>query len=213
MAVLIELKNVTKSFGPNIVLENISLAVEQGETAGLVGGNGSGKSLLSKILCGFASPDSGQVLIRGKQLEKGRDFPEHVGIFINSPGFNGSCSGLQNLKFLAAIQGIIGEKEIRETMMRVGLDPDDKAKAENYSLGMKQKLGLAQAIMEKQDILILDGLFQGLDYKTYEEMKQLVLELKAEGKTIFLTSRHCRDIEWLCDRIYQMEGHRVNCGK
>lgn len=209
MKALIELKEITKSFGGNILFENVSLSVEQGETVGLVGANGSGKSVLFKILCGFESPDSGQVLIRGKQLGKGRDFPENVGVFINSPGFVGIYSGLQNLKFLAAIQGKIGEKEIREAMKKVDLDPDNKTKVDNYSLGMKQKLGLAQAIMENQDILVLDEPFNALDYKTYEEMKQMILELKADGKTIFLTSHNYQDIELLCDRSYLIADHKL----
>lgn len=163
----------------------------------------------SKSSVGLNAPDSGQVLIRGKQLGKGRDFPEHVGVFINSPGFVGIYSGLQNLKFLAAIQGKIGEREIREAMLKVGLDPENKTKVDNYSLGMKQKLGLAQAIMENQDILVLDEPFNALDYQTYEEMKQMLLELKAEGKTMFLTSHHYQDIELLCDQVYLIENHKI----
>lgn len=143
----IEVENVSKRFGKKPILENISLSVEQGQTIGLVGANGSGKSVLFKILCGFEKPDSGSVSMRGKQLGKnGRDFPENVGVFINAPGFIGMYSGLQNLKFLADIQGKISETEIREAMGKVGLDPENKTKVSNYSLGMKQKLGLAQAI-------------------------------------------------------------------
>lgn len=209
MDAYIELNNITKRFGQNIVLENVSFSVKKGAAVGLVGANGSGKSVLFKILCGFERPDSGQVLIRGKQLGKGRDFPEHVGVFINSPGFVGIYSGLQNLKFLAAIQGKIGEREIREAMLKVGLDPENKTKVDNYSLGMKQKLGLAQAIMENQDILVLDEPFNALDYQTYEEMKQMLLELKAEGKTMFLTSHHYQDIELLCDQVYLIENHKI----
>ena len=114
-------------------------------------------------------------------------------------------NGFQNLKFLADIQGKIGEKEIRQAMSKVGLDPDNKTKVDNYSLGMKQKLGLAQAIMEGQDILILDEPFNALDYKTYEDVKAIIRMLKAEGKTIFLTSHHYKDIEQLCDQVYSLE--------
>lgn len=168
--------------------------------------NGSGKSVLFKIICGFEKPDQGSVYVRGRQIGKnGRDFPADMGVFINSPGFIGIYSGFQNLKFLADIQGKIGEKEIRQTMTKVGLDPDNKAKVDNYSLGMKQKLGLAQAIMEGQDILILDEPFNALDYKTYEDVKTIIRMLKAEGKTIFLTSHHYKDIEQLCDQVYSIE--------
>ena len=206
MSSYIEVRNVSKSFSGRAILQNISLSVEQGTTVGLVGANGSGKSVLFKIICGFEKPDQGSVYVRGRQIGKnGRDFPADMGVFINSPGFIGIYSGFQNLKFLADIQGKIGEKEIRQTMTKVGLDPDNKEKVDNYSLGMKQKLGLAQAIMEGQDILILDEPFNALDYKTYEDVKAIIRMLKAEGKTIFLTSHHYKDIEQLCDQVYSLE--------
>lgn len=210
MSSYIEVKNVSKSFSGRAILQNISLSVEQGTTVGLVGANGSGKSVLFKIICGFEKPDQGSVYVRGRQLGKnGRDFPADMGVFINSPGFIGIYSGFQNLKFLADIQGKIGEKEIRQAMSKVGLDPDNKTKVDNYSLGMKQKLGLAQAIMEGQDILILDEPFNALDYKTYEDVKTIIRMLKAEGKTIFLTSHHFKDIEQLCDQVYSIEDCRL----
>ena len=210
MSSYIEIKNVSKRFGQKTILQNVSLPVEQGQTIGLVGANGSGKSVLFKVLCGFEKPDSGSVFIRGKQLGKsGRDFPENMGVFINSPGFIGMYSGLQNLKFLADIQGKISEAEIREAMGKVGLDPENKTKVSNYSLGMKQKLGLAQAIMEGQDILVLDEPFNALDYHTYEDVKSIIRMLKAEGKTIFLTSHHYKDLEQLCDLIYTIQDCRL----
>ena len=188
MSSYIEVKNVSKSFSGRAILQNISLSVEQGTTVGLVGANGSGKSVLFKIICGFEKPDQGSVYVRGRQIGKnGRDFPADMGVFINSPGFIGIYSGFQNLKFLADIQGKIGEKEIRQAMSKVGLDPDNKEKVDNYSLGMKQKLGLAQAIMEGQDILILDEPFNALDYKTYEDVKAIIRMLKAEG----MSGNHC----------------------
>ena len=210
MSSYIEVKNVSKSFGGKAILQDVSLSIEQGTAVGLVGANGSGKSVLFKILCGFEKPNRGSVYVRGKQLGKnGRDFPESLGVFINSPGFIGIYSGFQNLKFLADIQGKIGEKEIRQAMSKVGLDPDNKTKVDNYSLGMKQKLGIAQAIMEGQDILILDEPFNALDYKTYEDVKAIIRMLKAEGKTIFLTSHHFKDIEQLCDQVYSIEDCRL----
>lgn len=202
----IEVRNVSKSFGGRTILQDVSLSVDRGITVGLVGANGSGKSVLFKLLCGFEKPDKGSVYVRGTQLgTSGRDFPADMGVFINSPGFIGIYSGFQNLKFLADIQGKIGEKEIREAMSKVGLDPDNKTKVDHYSLGMKQKLGLAQAIMEGQDILILDEPFNALDYKTYEDVKSIIRMLKAEGKTIFLTSHHYKDIEQLCNQVYSIE--------
>lgn len=210
MGSYVEVKNISKSFGDRVILQDVSLSVEQGTTVGLIGANGSGKSVLFKIICGFEKPDQGSVYVRSRRLgKKGRDFPVNMGVFINSPGFIGIYSGFQNLKFLADIQGKIGEKGIRQAMSKVGLDPDNKTKVDNYSLGMKQKLGLAQAIMEGQDILILDEPFNALDYKTYEDVKNIIRMLKAEGKTIFLTSHHFKDIEQLCDQVYLIEDCRL----
>lgn len=210
MSSYIELKHVSKSYGHRTILRDVSCAVDCGKTVGFVGANGSGKSVLFKILCGFEQPDAGSVYVRGKQLGRdGRDFPDQMGVFINAPGFIGIYSGFQNLKFLADIQGKIGAAEIQEAMRKVGLDPDSKVKVDHYSLGMKQKLGLAQSIMEGQDILVLDEPFNALDYKTYEDVKTIIRMLRAEGKTIFLTSHRYKDIEQLCDAVYFIEDCRL----
>lgn len=195
MKILIEMKNVSKAFRSKNILQDVSFTVQQGETVGLVGANGTGKSVLFKMLCGFVEPDKGSIIVDGKKLGKGRDFPENMGIFINSPGFIGIYNGFKNLKFLADIQGKIGTMEIEDAMLKVGLDPSNKTKVDNYSLGMKQKLGLAQAIMENQDILVLDEPFNSLDYKTYGDIKEIIRMLKADGKTIFLASHNFSDIE------------------
>lgn len=209
MKILIEMKNVSKAFRSKNILQDVSFTVQQGETVGLVGANGTGKSVLFKMLCGFVEPDKGSIIVDGKKLGKGRDFPENMGIFINSPGFIGIYNGFKNLKFLADIQGKIGTMEIEDAMLKVGLDPSNKTKVDNYSLGMKQKLGLAQAIMENQDILVLDEPFNSLDYKTYGDIKEIIHMLKADGKTIFLASHNFSDIEQLCDKVYTIEDHRL----
>lgn len=209
MSTFIKLEHISKGFGGKNILEDISLVVEQGQTIGLVGANGSGKSVLFKILCGFEKPDKGCVFVGGDYLGKVRDFPDNVGVFINSPGFVGIYDGFKNLKFLADIKATIGDEQIKEAMRKVGLDPDNKTKVDNYSLGMKQKLGIAQAIMENQDILVLDEPFNALDYRTYEDIKGIIRELKAEGKTIFLTSHHYEDIEQLCDQVYTIENCKL----
>lgn len=209
MKILIEMKHVSKAFRNKNILQDVSFTVQQGETVGLVGANGTGKSVLFKLLCGFVEPDKGSIIVDGKKLGKGRDFPENMGIFINSPGFIGIYNGFKNLKFLADIQGKIGTKEIEDAMLKVGLDPSNKTKVDNYSLGMKQKLGLAQAIMENQDILILDEPFNSLDYKTYGDIKEIIRMLKAGGKTILLTSHNFSDIEQLCDKVYTIEDHKL----
>ena len=202
MKPIISLDQVSKSFSGRRVLADVSLDVEKGSTVGIVGANGSGKSVLFNIICGFLTPDSGQVYVRGQALGKGRDFPENVGVLINSPGFIGLNTGLQNLRYLAGIRGVAGEKEIRSAMQKTGLDPEDKTKVEHYSMGMKQKLGIAQAIMEDQDILILDEPFNALDYKTYNDTKEIIRILQAEGRTILMTSHNYDDLETLCTHIY-----------
>ena len=144
--------------------------------------------------------------MRGKQLGKnGRDFPESLGVFINSPGFIGIYSGFQNLKFLADIQGKIGEKEIRQAMSKVGLDPDNKTKVDNYSLGMKQKLGIAQAIMEHPKLLVLDEPMNGLDNNGVREMRELFIALKKEGTTILMATHSSDDVRELCDTVHEMD--------
>lgn len=202
MTNVIEVNNVSKAFSGQTILSNIHLNVEKGTTVGIVGGNGSGKSVLFKTICGFIRPENGQVKIRGKILGEGVDFPENVGVFINSPGYIEIYSGFKNLQYLAAINGKISDNKIKETMNLVGLNHENKTKVKDYSLGMRQKLGIAQAIMEEQDILILDEPFNALDYKTYNDIKDIIKTLQADDRTILLTSHHFEDIEELCDEVY-----------
>ena len=206
---IIELDSVSKSFGRRQVPRDVSLTVEQGEAVGIVGANGSGKSVLFQIICGFYAPDSGTVRVRGQVLGQGRDFPENMGVLINAPGFIATETGFRNLRYLAGIRGVIGDAEIRAAMRKVGLDPEDRTRAEHYSLGMKQKLALAQAIMEGQDILLLDEPFNALDRRTYSDTRELLRVLHAEGKTVLLTSHNYEDIEALCGRVCVMEEGRL----
>ena len=202
MSVVIKLENINKSYKGIKVLNNINLEINSGKTIGIIGANGSGKSVLFKTICGFIAPDTGDVYIRGLKLGDKIDFPEDVGIFINEPGYMSLFTGFMNLKFLADINKKIDINKIRSTMIKVGLDPDNDVRVKDYSLGMKQKLGIAQAIMEEQDILILDEPFNALDYKTYDDIKNIIKSLQDEGKTILLTSHNFNDIDQLCDDIY-----------
>jgi ABC-2 type transport system ATP-binding protein len=202
MTNVIEVSNVSKEFSGQTILKNIQLQIEKGKTVGIVGGNGSGKSVLFKTICGFIRPDEGMVKIRGEVLGAGIDFPENVGVFINSPGYIEIYSGFKNLQYLAAINKKVTDTQIKQTMNLVGLNPENKTKVKDYSLGMKQKLGIAQAIMEKQDILILDEPFNALDFKTYNDIKEIIKSLQAADRTILLTSHHFEDIEELCDEVY-----------
>lgn len=197
------------NLGGKPVLEDVSLTIDHGSTVGLVGANGSGKSVLFKAICGMVKPDSGSIVVEGVTLGEKIDFPSNMGVFINSPGFIGIYNGFNNLKFLANIRGVISDNQIRETMRKVGLDPDNKTKVDNYSLGMKQKLGLAQAIMEDQEILVLDEPFNALDFQTYNDVKEIIRLLQAEGKTILMTSHNYDDIKQLCDVIYIIDNRKV----
>lgn len=205
MNVAIKLENINKSYNGTTILNNINLEIDKGKTVGIIGANGSGKSVLFKLICGFVLPDSGNTYIRGLRLGDQIDFPEDVGVFINEPGYISIFNGFKNLKFLASINNKIDDKKIKQTMEKVGLNPSNKAKVQDYSLGMKQKLGIAQAIMENQDILVLDEPFNALDYKTYDDIKNIIKSLKDEGRTILLTSHNFEDIEQLCDIIYIIE--------
>lgn len=202
---IIEVKNISKRFKEHQVLNNVNLSIQKGEICGLVGLNGSGKTVLMKIICGFVIPEQGEVYVDGKQIGKDCDFPKNLGAIIENPGFSQYISGFQNLKNLASIQKKINDDRIREVMTLMGLDPDNKKWVSKYSLGMRQRLGIAQAIMEYQDILILDEPMNGLDKQGVADVKKILLDLKKEGKTILLASHNQGDIDELCDVVYEMD--------
>lgn len=205
MNAVIDVRNVTKRYGANEVLKDVSLTCEAGKIYGLVGRNGSGKTVLLKSICGLVIPTSGEVRVWGQLIGKDVDFPENIGFIIESPGFLLQESGLTNLKHLASIRGRIGYDEIRESMNTVGLDPDLKRQVGKYSLGMRQRLGIAQAIMEKPDLLILDEPMNGLDNQGVQHIRSVLKSLKESGTTILLASHFREDIELLCDEVYQMD--------
>lgn len=201
----IKVEHIYKSFGKDSVLTDVSLSIQPGQIFGVVGNNGSGKTVLMKCICGFLKPDKGIVRVNGQQVGKDCDFPDSMGLIIETPGFIPNLSGFQNLKILAALKGRIGKKEISDTIIRVGLDPTMRKPVSKYSLGMRQRLGIAQAIMEDPDILILDEPFNGLDKAGVAQMRELVKELKIQGKSILLASHNVQDIEELCDDVHEME--------
>lgn len=210
---IIKVKNVTKKFKNAVVLDNVSLTVESGTICGLTGCNGSGKTVLMKVICGFVLPDSGSVLVREKQIGKDCDFPEDVGIIIETPNFSPFLSGFSNLKNLASIRKKINDNKVRETMNLVSLNPSSKKWVSKYSLGMRQRLGIAQAIMEDQDLLILDEPTNGLDKQGAFDIRELLLQMKAEGKTILLASHNAQDIDILCDKVYDVEDGKVTLSR
>lgn len=201
-------ENVYKSFGKETVLTDVNLSIPPGSIVGVVGNNGSGKTVLMKCICGFLRPDRGSVTVNGVRVGKDRDFPDSLGIIIETPGFIPNMSGYRNLKTLAALRGLIGKKEILEVLERVGLSKSAKKAVSKYSLGMRQRLGIAQAIMEDPAVLILDEPFNGLDKSTVEDMRGLLLGLRDSGKAIMLASHNAQDIVELCDSVYEMDVHR-----
>ena len=202
----IELIHVTKKFGQELVLKEVNLTLEQGRVYGIVGNNGSGKTVLMKCICGFLIPTTGLIRVFGSSIGQDVDFPESLGVIIETPGFLTNLTGRKNLEILAGMRRKIGPAEILQVLEKVGLDPALKKPVANYSLGMRQRLGIAQAIMEDPKLLILDEPFNGLDKHGVGEIRKLLLELKEEGKTILLASHNEEDIRILCDEVYEMDG-------
>ncbi len=201
---VIEMKSVVKRWGNNTVLKSVDLAVNSSEIVGIIGHNGSGKTVLMKCICGFITPDSGEITVSGKRVGKDVDIPKNIGLIIESPGFLPNFSGFSNLWQLAKIRGKISKDDVRRVIEKVGLNPDEKKHVGKYSLGMKQRLGIAQAIMENPDILILDEPMNGLDKNGVEEMRKLLLQLKDDGKAIIIASHNSVDIDVLCDRVFEI---------
>jgi ABC-2 type transport system ATP-binding protein len=202
---VIEITGVTKRYGSATVLDNINVSFERGRIHGLIGRNGSGKTMLMKCICGFVPVTSGKIVVNGKIIGKDTDVPDRLGAIIENPGFLYNYSGYKNLKFLAGIKNTIGKQQIREAIEMVGLDPDSRKHVGKYSLGMKQRLGLAQAIMENPDILLLDEPMNGLDKTGVEEMRVLFKKLADSGKTIIMANHSAEDIEMLCDTVCEMD--------
>lgn len=198
-------ENVTKAFGGQEVLKTVCVKFEMGKIYGIVGRNGSGKTVLLKCICGLLYPSTGTVTVGGRVVGKDVDYPENVGFIIETPGFLPRYSGLKNLKYLAAVRGKVKKDEIRKYMELVGLNPDDKKHVGNYSLGMRQRLGIAQALMENPDILILDEPMNALDNNGVEEMRTILLKMKEQGKLIIIASHVRDDIDILCDEVYGID--------
>lgn len=202
---VIEVCGVNKYFGEEHVLEDVSHTFEKGKIHGIVGNNGSGKTVLMKCICGFLKPDSGVIYVNHKQVGKETDFPEDIGIIIETPGFLPHLSGTQNLKILASLQKKANALTIRTVLEQVGLDPDMKKPVGKYSLGMRQRLGFAQALMEDPSLLILDEPLNGLDKHGVVHIRNVIKGLRAEGKTVILASHNQVDIDELCDTVCEMD--------
>lgn len=203
--IVIRVEGVYKRFGTDTVLKDVSRSFERGRIHGIVGNNGSGKTVLMKCICGFLIPTEGEVIVNGKRVGKDVDFPPGLGLIIETPGFLPNVTGMKNLEILASLNKKIGLREIAASMRAVSLDPSMNKPVGKYSLGMRQRLGIAQAIMENPSLLILDEPLNGLDKHGVREMRQLIKGLKEQGKTILLASHNQGDIDELCDTVCEMD--------
>lgn len=202
---MIRIQHAIKRYGSAVVLNDISVHFERGGIHGLVGRNGSGKTVLIKCIAGLAPLTAGEITVAGKRVGRDVEIPERMGAIIETPGFLPNASGYDNLKLLADIRRKIGKKEIFAAMERVGLEPENRKHVSAYSLGMRQRLGIAQAIMERPRLLLLDEPMNGLDNDGVKEMRRLFRQLCDEGATILLASHNPLDIRQLCDTVHEMD--------
>lgn len=205
----IELKNVTKEFDKVEIIKNISLEFETGKIYGLYGRNGSGKSVLMKLICGFLIPTKGKVLINRKDFNAKNEYPDNLRAVIEKPSFFPELTGFENLKLLAKIQNKINDEEIIKALDLVNLIDEKDKKYSKYSLGMKQKLAIAQAIMEDPSILILDEPFNGIEEKSVEKITKFLKEEAKNGKTIIFSTHIKEDLENLADIIYKIDNGTI----
>lgn len=205
MGYVIKVDNASLFIKGQKILDQITVDFQPGTITGIVGFNGSGKTVLFKCLSGFIYVTNGNIIVDGKFLGKEIEFIPHLGAIIENPGFIPYYSGLKNLELLAKINGAISKEDVINIMKRVGLDPYDNKSVKKYSLGMRQRLGMAQALMENPQVLILDEPMNGLDYDGINLMRTLILEEKKKGCTIVLASHNSEDIKVLCDYVYNME--------
>ena len=198
----IEMVHVTKKFKETVAVNGVTVSLEKGKIHGIIGRNGSGKTVLFKCICGLFPVTEGQITVLGQKMGDGKG----VGAIIETPGFLPNCSGYQNLRYLMELSGRVDREKIRSAIALVGLDPDSKKHVGKYSLGMRQRLGLAQAVMEDPELLILDEPMNGLDKSGVAELRELFLELKCQGKTILIASHNPEDTRILCDTLHEMDG-------
>ncbi len=201
----IRIIDVSKRFKNDLVLDHISLDMEQGKIYGFAGRNGSGKTVLFKLISGLLKPDSGEIIVAGKKLGKDMDFPENMGIMIETPGFLNQYSAYKNLEYLAKIRNKISTDDVKKAIEMVGLDANDKKRVGKYSLGMRQRLGIAQAIMENPHLLILDEPMNSLDTEGIRLVRGILEKTREYGATVLISSHYKDDIDVLCDSVYEVE--------
>ncbi len=207
---MIEVKELNLMLNKRQILSDVNIKLQDGKIYGLVGNNGSGKTMLMKCICGLVKATSGSIIADGKKIGKDCDYLENAGIIIENPGFLPYYSGIKNLMLLAGIKHRISRRQVEEAMRICGLDPELRLSVGKYSLGMRQRLGIAQAIMEEQKILILDEPMNGLDKEGMEEARKILMQHAQKGCLIILASHNKEDIEILCNEVYEVEAGRVS---
>ncbi|MBQ9264291.1 MAG: ATP-binding cassette domain-containing protein [Clostridia bacterium] len=208
--IVVDVRNISKAFGKEQVLKNVSLQLEEGKIHGIIGRNGSGKTVLMKCICGFLRPTVGAVKVFGRIIGTDCDFAPDTGMLIETPGFLSHETGMNNLKWLAKLGKGASKERISELIRMVGLDPAMRKKVGQYSLGMRQRLGIAQALLDDPALLILDEPMNGLDKTGVKDIRALLLSLKEQGKTILLASHFAQDIDELCDTVHKMDQGVIN---
>ncbi|SDL84312.1 ABC-2 type transport system ATP-binding protein [Kandleria vitulina] len=208
----IELNHVSKIIKKNTILTNVNLEFEGGRIYGLVGTNGSGKTMLMRLLAGLIKASEGEIIVDGRKVEYGRKLYFDMGVIIEKPEFFNDLTGMENLEMLSKLKGKITREEMRKAMERVQLDPENRKKVKEYSLGMRQRLGIAQAIMEDPDVLILDEVTNALDEGGISMVYDVLKEEKEKGKIIVISSHNRQDIDTLCDEIYLVKNHTLQAG-
>lgn len=206
---MIELSNVKKVYQKKTVVDDVNVSFLDGQITGIVGRNGSGKTVLFRMICGLTIPTEGTIVVNGEKIGEDVDFPSSLGAIIETPGFIGRETGLQNLISLARLKNIIGVEEVIKAIEQVGLNPHEKKPVKKYSLGMRQRLGIAQAVMEKPDVLVLDEPTNGLDNQGVKDIRKLLLSMKEKGRTILVASHNREDIDVMCDKVYYMDNGRM----
>lgn len=205
----LEIKNVSKKFGDNVILEDINLTLESGNIYGFIGRNGSGKTVFLKMICGFYYPTEGEIILDGENYSKKNEFPPNTRALIEKPKFLPDLTGYENLELLASIQNKIGKKEIDEILEKLNLTKEKDKKYSKYSLGTKQKLGIAQVLMENPDLIILDEPFNGVENETATKIRKLLIEEARKDKIILIASHIREDIESLADITYEVDGGKI----
>jgi len=202
---IVNVSHVSKCFGQVKVLDDVSLQLAAGKIYGLVGRNGSGKTILMKCICGFVQPSEGIISVHGKVIGKEVEVAQDIGFIIENPAFLPQYDAYKNLAYLFSVKQKVNKEKIENYIRLVGLDPKDRKKVGKFSMGMKQRLGIAQAIMESPSLILVDEPFNGLDKSGVNEIRELFLNMRTKGKTILLVSHNREDIDILCDEVYEMD--------